>query len=87
MTVLLIVLTLVWILTPLRKIVSVSTPPSIYRDLQGIRESGAQIFAQNKNAATSDPRSTEMALLSLVGRLDLLQPLRFTAPDRTRRIA
>ena len=57
------------------KIVSVCTPTSIYRDLQGHRQGRDE---QN----VSDPRTGEQNLLGLVGRLELLQPLKSAGFDR-----
>lgn len=69
------------------KIVAISTPASIFRDLQGVR--GQYQRASSKRRSTlDDPRTAEWSMLSQVGRLDLLQPLtnRELAPRR-RKIA
>jgi hypothetical protein len=62
------------------KIVALSTPTSIFRDLQGLRgELAASAIAPHR--ALSDPRTNEMMMLGLIGRMDLLQPLRSPGAD------
>lgn len=65
-------------------IVSVSTPRSIFRDLQGTRrrlETKQTTHSSSVRADgsprefTDDPRSMELRQLAAIGRLDLLKPL------------
>jgi hypothetical protein len=63
------------------KIVSVSTPGSIFRDLQG-RRGQHEDARHEKNGGFSDPRTTEWNSLGRIGRLYLLQPLRQAGHDR-----
>lgn len=70
------------------RIVSVSTPSSIFRDLQGMRGEGDTREGEDRRAGPSDPRSTEQVSLGRIGRLDLLQPLKQPGHDHgNRRIA
>lgn len=62
---------------------SLSTPSSVYRDLQGTRRvhrSAPRVSANNheEHPFSDDPRTSEIQMLSGVGRLDLLRPLPFT---------
>lgn len=65
------------------KVVSISTPASIYRDLQGGRSVRADDQYEHR-PHLSDPRTTEVSMLSRLGRLDLLEPLRNPGADVTR---
>lgn len=63
-------------------IVSLSSPASIYRDLQGTRllEPSSYRISTNMNDPkryAADPRTTELQLLGGIGRLDLLRPFPF----------
>lgn len=63
-------------------IVSISSPASVYRDLQGTRRpepTSARIGGNYTEAKphTEDPRTTELQLLGAIGRLDLLRRLPF----------
>lgn len=64
------------------KIVSLSTPASVYRDLQGTRYHRIKGDARNKlmgRQSAHDARTQEKALLGRIGRLDLLSPQSFPA--------
>lgn len=69
------------------KIVALSTPHSIYRDLQGTRnyhvDNDDRHPGQGRKSA-ADPRTAEMTALGRIGRLDLLAPLSLTphTPER-----
>lgn len=60
---------------------SVSTPRTIYRDLQGTRQDHskrprvANFSGASKVRFPDDPRSAEIKMMGQVGRLDLLRPL------------
>jgi hypothetical protein len=66
-------------------IVSISSPRSIYRDLQGTRENHAELGRvrgriegkRERHPFEADPRTHEVQALAHVGRLDLLRPLTF----------
>lgn len=79
-------------------IVSISTPKSILRDLQGQRGTrGAQTrratpgraaAREERPSIAGDPREVERTLLGKIGRLDLLEPPPFSSngtPERMRR--
>ena len=55
------------------RIVSVATPPTIYRDMQGIREA----VDQQGRKGDWDPRQAEIYYLRSIGRLDMLERRRF----------
>ena len=61
-------------------IVSISSPPSVFRDMQGHRVSEGGQGAHEKSAA--DPRSNERNYLGKIGRSDLLEPLRSRVGER-----
>lgn len=64
------------------RIVSISTPRSIFRDLQGPRTMRErEPRADETQREGHDPRDFEARELSKLGRLDLLKPLRFTLPS------
>lgn len=59
-------------LGPEWRIVSLSSPTSIFRDLQGTRN---QRIGDGTRQASYDPRTAECKLLGKIKRLDLLAPL------------
>lgn len=61
-------------------IVSISSPPSVFRDMQGHRVSEGRQGAHEKSAA--DPRSNERNYLGKIRRSDLLEPLRSRVGER-----
>ena len=62
------------------KIVSISTPSSIYRDLHGHRGQHRE-EGKDRDGSYADPRSAEVNMLGQIGRVDMLQPLRQAGYD------
>lgn len=60
------------------RIVSISSPTSVHRDLQGTRDRGTAMNEPSGNAdglTYDDPRGYELMMLRRIGRRDLLAPL------------
>lgn len=57
------------------KVVCISTPRSVFRDLQGTRNRTQYERRDSQDAISWDPREHERNLLSKAGRVDLLEPL------------
>ena len=60
-------------------VVAISSPNSIYRDLQGSRIAFDSTHSAHEKSV-ADPRSNESNALARVGRMDLLEPLDKSKP-------